>query len=199
MSGKAQATTAMPSATADPRARVAHVTAAYGDSDSTPSLLPFWWRLERYLGVLLPLLGIAIFVAHQFPDVWLVPFLLLLFPSGMLMASFRAVGYYDDEFLDTGVLLAASAVVGPVYGTALYVLIALVKQEVNRSMLALVASYMVFLLAVGGAAGGAEEIINYMLMPRFALDPISWLIQIFPLTLLFGGWMCASFTRPLNE
>lgn len=182
---------------ADPRDRAAARAVDY--VDDTPALLPFWCRLERYLGIMTMLLAAGMYVAHNFQSIWLVPMLLLLFPAGLFMGTFRVIGYYDDNYADCAILLIVAGIVGPVYATAVYLLVALVRQELNASMIGLMAAYLGILVTVGSAAQGFMDTVASILVIRIALDPISWTVQIVPLAILFGGWMCASFTRPLNE
>ena len=160
---------------------------------------PFGIRIEKYLGIMTLLLAAGMAVAHYFPQVWLVPLFVLLFVSGLLLGSFRVIGYYDDEFLDVSLFLAMCALLGPVYATGGYLIICLIKQDYNWSLLGLLASHIVIRLAVGASAYGLTDTITYMATFNVAFGLINWVTLLFPSCLLIGGWMSASFTRPLNE
>lgn len=164
-----------------------------------PEIAPFGVRIEKYLGVMTILLAGGMATAHYLPQIWLIPFFALLFASGLLLGLFRVIGYYDDEFFDVAVVMAMWMFIGPVYATLAYMLLCLVKGGLNHSILGLMASCIVIRLTIGAAAHGFSDTAIYMLTFRVALDYITWMVLLFPATLLIGGWICASFTRPLNE
>ena len=171
-----------------------------------PSLLaarvdidPFGMRLEKYLGIMLILLAAGMAFAHYKPDLWYAAFYPLLFVSGILMGSLRVIGYFDDEYADATILLGITAFFGPVYATLAYLVIALIRQDFNTSMLGLMASYFVLRIAIGGAAHGMADTLSYMTTFYICLNFLGWALMLFPLCMLFGGWMSASFSRPLNE
>ena len=162
-------------------------------------IIPFGVRFEKYLGVMTILLAAGMAVSHYLPGAWLGPFLALLFMSGLLLGSCRVVGYYDDEFSDVLILLAVTMFVGPVYATVAYLFVSFLRQDANFSLVGLMASYVAIRLAIGSAAHGFVDTINYMLTFQVSFDIIPRVLQLFPTCVLVGGWICASFTRPLNE
>jgi len=101
--------------------------------------------------------------------------------------------------LDFGILLAASMFVGPAYATFAYLLFGFIKRDVNLSLIGLMALLLVIRLAVGSAAHGFQDTITYLVTFNMALNWFSRLILLFPTAMLIIGWMCASFTQPLNE
>ena len=197
-----EATTAMPPAEDDPAAAVPFSRQMSGMKPieiEKVELPPFGVRFEKYLSVMLLVLAAGMTLAHYFPEAWSGPFFLLLLVSGLLMGSFRVIGYYDDEFSDVLILLVVTMFIGPVYATVIYALISLLRQSSNYSLLGLMASYLAIRLAIGFAAHGLADTVNYMLTFQVSLGIIPRALQLFPTCVLVGGWMCASFTRPLNE
>jgi hypothetical protein len=198
--GGPQATVAMPqagqTATAAPpqdrRAAQSFVVEAI-------QIEPLGIRIERYLGVMLLLLAVGQFAAHAYPQQWIWVLYPSILASGLLLGVFRVIGYYDDEYSDVLILLAISAFIGPLYATVAYLLIGLIRQSVNVSMLVLMASFFVFRTFIGGAAHGFMDTLGYLTMFRVNIDPFVLVISLFPMACLFGGWMMASFWRPLNE
>ena len=131
------------------------------------------------------------FVANYFESVWLIPFLLVLISSGILMVSFGVIDYFDKEYPDVAILIIVSGIVGPIYGTVVYVLFGLARKQVNYSLLRLMASYFLILLTVGSAAGGFMNTLDWILVPRLPNHLSSFSIQIGPLTLLLVSWIFA--------
>ena len=197
-----EATTAMPPADDDPAAalpfspRMSPLKPIRVEPVQT---IPFGVAFENYLGVMLLLLAGGMALAHYFSGAWLGPLFALLFLSGLLMGTFRVIGFYDDEFTDVLILLVATMFVGPVYATVVYALIGLLRQDTNYSMLGLMASYLLVRLAIGSAAHGFADTVTYMVTFQISLDYIPRALQLFPACVLVGGWVCASVTRPLNE
>lgn len=162
-------------------------------------IAPISERLEKYFGVMLILLAAGTAAAQHFPEFWLVPFFSLVFLSGLLLGVFRVVGYYENNISDVLLLLVITMFMGPVYGTAVYGIISLLKRETNYALLALMASFLVVRLMIGSAAHGFGDTIAYMGTFEVSLGIIPRILQLFPICLLVGGWMCASCSRPLNE
>jgi hypothetical protein len=204
-----QATVAIPEATKaiDPVAQDTYAALPYTPRMPTrrpleievTELDPFSVRLEKYLGIMLAALAAGMLIAHYFPEAWLAPFLLLVFASGILMGSFRVIGYYDDEFSDVAIVLIVTMFVGPLFATLIYLVLGLLRQNMNFSILGLMASLIVIRLTIGFAAHGLADTIGYMLTFSVSLDIISRALQLLPTCVLCAGWMAASFFRPLNE
>lgn len=165
----------------------------------TPEVLPFGVRFQKYLSVMLILLAGGIALAHYKPEVWLGALIPLLFFSGLLMAAFRVIGFYESEFTDVLILLIATMFVGPVYSLLVYGFIAFMRSDTNYSLMGLVGSYLVIRFIIGCAAHGLADTASYMITFNISLDFVARALQLFPACVLVGGWMCASFAAPLNE
>ena len=197
-----EATTAIPPSDYDPAEPVPfnpRLTGIKPMKVEAVEIIPFEVRIEKYLGVMALPLAAGMAIAHYFPAAWLGPFLALLFASGLTLGSFRVIGYYDDEFFDVAILLAAVMVTGPVYATAVYIALCVGKRDWNFSLLGLMASYFVIRLAIGSAAHGFSDTVRYMLTFNVCFGFIDWSLLLLPSCVLIGGWITASFTRPLNE
>jgi len=164
-----------------------------------PQIAPFGLRFERYLAVLSVLLAGGLLVTRYYPTLWLVPLLALSFFSGLFLGVYRVIGYYDDEVLDVTMLLIFAAFVGPVYATGILLLLCLIRRSANWSMLGLMASFFVIRFSIGVVAHGLQDTVDYLSTFTVYLGILQWCLQIVPLSVLFAGWMMASFSRPLNE
>ncbi|GEM_PF-6333314 len=164
-----------------------------------PELPPFGLRFERYMAVMSLLFAGGLLAARYHPSLWLVPLLVLSFFSGLFLAVYRVIGYYDDEMLDVTLVLIFSAFVGPVYATGILLILCLIRREANWSMLGLMASFFVIRFSIGAVAHGMDDTLNYLGGFNVYLGMMQWCLQLVPLSALFGGWMMASFSRPLNE
>lgn len=164
-----------------------------------PVVIPFGIRFLKYISVMLVLLAEGIALAHYQPNLWLVALMPLLFISGLLMAVYRVIGFYEDNFTDVLILLIATMFVGPVYSLLVYGLIALLRSDTNYSLIGLIGSYLVIRFIIGCAAHGLTDTVSYMVTFNISLGAIPRMLQLFPACVLVGGWMCASFAAPLNE
>jgi hypothetical protein len=151
-------------------------------------------RWERFLALALPLLLGAAWLIHLVPSSFIWVLLISLFAVGLLMGATRAIGSYDDAFLDCSVVLMACYFLGPVIGTAVYLVVGAIKQEVNGSMLALLAGHIVTRLL------GHMALANVELSIGDAVSiGIANFLGFFYICASFAGWMLSSFFRPLNE
>lgn len=162
-------------------------------------VLPFGVRFTKYISVMLVLLAGGIALAHYDPHYWLGALLPLLFFSGLLMAVYRVIGFYEDDFTDVLILLIATMLVGPVYSLLVYGFIGFLRSNANYSLIGLVGSYLLIRFVIGCAAHGFADTASYMLTFNISLSAIPRVLQLFPACILVGGWMCASFAAPLNE
>ena len=165
----------------------------------TPEVIPFGIRFQKYMAVMLILLAGGIAIAHYQPNLWLGTMLALLFFSGLLMAVYRVVGFYEDNFTDVLILLIATMFVGPVYSLLVYGFIAFMRSDTNYSLVGLIGSYLLIRFIIGCAAHGLADTASYMLAFNISLGAIPRALQLLPACVLVGGWMCASFAAPLNE
>ena len=174
-----QATTAVPQATTamppldgdDPTAALPYsprISPLKRINIEVTELPPLGIRFEKYLSVMLLLLAPGMLSAHYFSEgmLWLIPFLTLGVASGFLLASFRVIGYYDDEFADVLIYLVVTALIGPIYAAGVYLIVGLIKQDINWSMLGIIASFVVVRFAIGAAALGLED--TFASMAKFA-------------------------------
>jgi len=163
-------------------------------------LSPFGVRFERYLSIVLILLAVGMLVVHYYQDAWLSQFFPLLFISGLLLGIFKIIPDYDDKMLpDVYAVLIIAVLIGPVYAAALYWFFSSIRQNVNLSILGLMASYLVIRIAVGSAAHGFLDTVVYMLLPNLSLYIVSHVFEAFPLAVLGGGWMLSSFAQPVLD
>ena len=165
----------------------------------TPEVVPFGIRFQKYLSVMLILLAGGIALAHYKPEAWLGALLPLLFISGLLMAVYRVINFYENDFSDVLILLLATMFVGPVYSLLVYGFISFLRSDANYSLIGLVGSYLVIRFIIGCAAHGLVDTATYMATFQISLSAIPRMLQLFPACVLVGGWMCASFAAPLNE
>ena len=165
----------------------------------TPEVVPFGIRFQKYLSVMLILLAGGIALAHYKPEVWLGALLPLLFISGLLMAVYRVINFYENDFSDVLILLLATMFVGPVYSLLVYGFISFLRSDANYSLVGLVGSYLVIRFIIGCATHGLVDTATYMATFQISLSAIPRMLQLFPACVLVGGWMCASFAAPLNE
>lgn len=215
-----QATTAVPPGAPQPTAQAPQATTAMPPFDETvrpplpynPNLSPerpfqiervelpsFGDRISKYMGTMLILLAVGMLVISAVPSIWLLLYLPLLFVSGLMMGTTRTIGYYEEEYTDVVILLGITAFVGPVCGTIALLVYGLIRSDLNIAALGLMASFFVIRISTGVAAHGWADTLGEVKTIRVALEIIGWAIQLMPLCALFGGWMIASFWRPLNE
>ena len=168
--------------------------------EEEPELPPFGVRFERYLSIMLILLAGGMLVVHFYRDAWLSQFFPLLFISGLLLGIFSVVPDYDEKVLpDVYAVVIVAVLIGPVYAAVLYWFFSSIRQDVNFSVLGLMASYFVIRVAIGSAAHGFLDTIIYMLLPNLSLYIISHVAEAFPLVVLGGGWVLSSFAQPVLD
>ena len=167
---------------------------------ATAELPPFGVRFERYLSIMLILLAGGMLVVHFYRDAWLSQFFPLLFISGLLLGIFSVIPDYDEKVLpDVYAVVIVAVLIGPVYAAVLYWFFSSIRQDVNFSVLGLMASYFVIRVAIGSAAHGFLDTIIYMLLPNLSLYIISHVAEAFPLVVLGGGWVLSSFAQPVLD
>lgn len=165
----------------------------------TPVVVPFGIRFQKYMSVMLILLAGGIALAHYKPELWLTALFPLLFMSGLLMAVYRVIGFYEDDFTDVLILLVAIMFLGPVYSVLAYGFIGFLRSNANYSLIGLIGSFLLIRFIIGCAAHGLADTATYMFTFNISLAFIPMVLQLFPACVLVGGWMCASFAAPLNE
>jgi len=170
------------------------------EAEEEPELPPFGVRFERYLSIMLILLAGGMLVVHFYRDAWLSQFFPLLFISGLLLGIFNVIPDYDEKVLpDVYAVVIVAVLIGPVYAAVLYWFFSSIRQDVNFSVLGLMASYFVIRIAIGSAAHGFLDTIIYMLLPNLSLYIISHVAEAFPLVVLGGGWVLSSFAQPVLD
>ena len=181
------------------RGRIPFMPISMEEEEEEERLPPLSERLLKYSSIMLVILGIGLIIAHKYPEIWLVPLFAALFASGLLLSLCQLVYYFSDKFADYPILLIPVIVVGPFYGTLLFVLQGLVRRKTNISIITVMATYFIIRLAVGGAAHGLGDTITYMFTLDLSFSPAPKLMQLIPLLFLLGGWALANITRPLSE
>jgi hypothetical protein len=151
-------------------------------------------RWEKFLALALPLLVGMVWLIHLQPGAIVWALLAGLFGVGLFMGATGAISSYDDAFLDCTIVLLLCYFVGPVFGLAAYLVVGLVKQEVNGSMVALLIGHLATRMLGHWAAESVELSVGEAIAVGFAN-----FLGFFYICATFAGWMLSSFFRPINE
>lgn len=113
---------------------------------------------------------------------------------GLAMGATRTIPAYEDSFADCTIVLVLSFLFGPLLAMIVYLVVGLLKQEINSAIISLLA------LTVG---------IPYALLPafmssatqmsHFVLFGLFNFMGFIATIVAFGGWIMSSFFRPIGE
>ena len=155
---------------------------------------PLAERWEKALAIGLPILALSMLVGYFAPAALLVVVLANLLVLPLVLGATRAIPRYEDAILDCSVMLVVGILFGPLPALGIYLLTAMVKQECNPAIVAI----LVRNIADNGLFGIAfAPLVNTVsLEARWGL--FNWL-SFLGVCLSFLGWLLSSFFRGLDE
>lgn len=151
-------------------------------------------KWEKCLAIIMPFLLASVVLLHFVPTAFAYIALVDLFVAGLAMGATGAIDSYDDAYLDCGVVLLVCAFFGPLIALGVYLIVGLMKQEWNASILWLLFGHlMVRLILIVSFASEADTI---TLLPQMMMLSFMGFLTV---CASFAGWILSSFFRPLNE
>jgi hypothetical protein len=156
-----------------------------------PSLGDRW---EKALAIALPILVLSMLLVHFAPSAMLGMVFGNMLVLPMVLGAVGAIPRYEDSILDCSIMLVVAILFGPVIALGVYLLTALVKQECNGAIVALL-GINILLKAVFGIAF-APAVDTLSLAALWGL--LNWL-SFFGVCLSFLGWLLSSFFRGMND
>ena len=155
------------------------------------SLLEKW---ELFLAIACPALLLSCWLVHSNPASILWVSFVDLFGLSLALGGSGAVPSYSDAYFDVAIMLVVTFLFGPIIALAVYLIVALIKQECNTAVVGLLALQIVLFQGLSLAfvsSGGAMKQIGSLMM--FGL------MNGFAVFVAFLGWLLSSFFRPVGE
>lgn len=158
---------------------------------------PFETRLRNYLFVMIPIVLIGGTITYFQPVAVIVTVIITCAFSGFFLGFFNLIGYYDDLMPEMTAVLISVTILGPLYAMIAYIVVNLVRQNTDRSLVWLLGSFAVINLINYIALSNVKTALLGILIPT--LDCCSGLLlNLAPVSFMFGGWMLSNFFRPVN-
>ncbi|NCQ36307.1 hypothetical protein GW813_14785 [bacterium] len=155
--------------------------------------LPWGYRFEHFLALMLPVLWLSLLVGHYAPGAFSVVILVDLFLVALFLAVTQCIKYFDDEYTDVAGVLLGCFLIGPLITMMVYSLVGLIRGEQNGSLLTLMGAYfvttLVMMLALQGIHGGMDLVL---------MMQVGLVMKMLSLCAVFSGWFLSGFWRPLN-
>ncbi|MCX7687115.1 MAG: hypothetical protein N2045_03990 [Fimbriimonadales bacterium] len=161
---------------------------------------PFWVRVERFLGVVLPLTAINVLLLWQKPEWSFWTNALYFFLVGLWLPGSHLVDRFDDfdEYRDIAIVLLLNllccgnpVVVFALYGLTLLGLWLITRADINWSLLGVYGVYMILMLFFNLVL----ILVDYADIADALTVGIAF-APIFPLLALFAGWFFGGLVRP---
>jgi hypothetical protein len=151
-------------------------------------------RWEKGLAIAMPIVAISMLIIHFAPGALLGMVFgnLLILP--MVLGATGAIPRYEDAIVDCSVMLVVAVLLGPAVALGVYLLTAMVKQECNGAIVAilLINIFLKGLFAVAFAP--VVDTVSLAVMFGF-LNMMSF----FGVCVSFLGWLLSSFFRGIGE
>jgi hypothetical protein len=156
-----------------------------------PSLGERW---EKGLAIALPMVAISMLVVHLAPvALFAIVFgNLLIMP--LILGATGAIPRYEDAILDCSVMLVVAILFGPAIALGVYLVTAVVKQECNGAIVAILLINILLKALFAVAFAPAADTLSLAAMYGF-LNFMSF----FGVCLSFLGWLLSSFFRGIGE
>ncbi len=169
--------------------------------------------LAMYVGAIVPILLLLAAVSHFLPAVYVVAWIAAQFAGGLLLPLLRVTPFSDEDSDDIALAVVLTFLFGPAAGLAIYLLIGLLKQNVNPSIAGclLVATLCRITVDAARPQNGAFNIVHNLMytMPFTPIHNAEHLALGWTLirTLLLDwmslvtllGWISAVMFRKLDE
>jgi len=151
-------------------------------------------RIEKFLALFLPVLVLSFLIIHFAPKLFLWVSIADLFLAGLMLSSARVIPSFDDAYTDVGISLAVALFFGPLIALIAFVVIGLVKQEMNGAVITLLLTFFVVRYLTAFVFQSVTDVgMRLSMFVAFAVT------NTLALLLTFAGWICGSFFRPLDE
>jgi hypothetical protein len=155
---------------------------------------PVGERFEKALAIGLPILALSMLAVHFAPSAMLGVVFGNLLVLPMILGATGAIPRYEDAILDCSVVLVVAILFGPLVALGAYLLTAMVKQECNGAIVALLGLNVVIKGFFGIAFAPAVDTLSLAAMWGL----LNW-TSFFGVCLSFLGWLLSSFFRPIND
>ncbi len=169
--------------------------------------------LAMYVGIMVPVLGLLAAVGHFLPAVYVIGWIAAQFAGGLLLPLLRVTPFSDEDSDDIALAVVLTFLFGPAAGFVIYLLIGLLKQNINASIAGclFVATLCRITVDVARPQAGAMNIVHVLMytMPFTPIHNAEHLALGWPLirTLLLDwmslvtllGWIAAVMFRKLDE
>jgi hypothetical protein len=151
-------------------------------------------RWEKALAIGLPILALSMLLVHFAPSAMLGIVFANMLVLPIVLGAVGAIPRYEDSILDCSIMLVVAILLGPVVALGAYLLTAMVKQECNGAIVALLAINILLKALFGIAFAPAIDTLSLAAMWGF----LNWL-SFFGVCLSFLGWLLSSFFRGMND
>jgi hypothetical protein len=149
---------------------------------------------EKFFAIGMPLLALSMLLVHLFPSYYLWIAFTDVFVLALAMGATAVIPSYDDAFADVTIVLVVSFLFGPLLALIGYVIVGLIKQELNPAAPSLLGLTIGIPYALMPAfMSSATEISHFLLFGLFNF------MGFFAVVVAFGGWIISSFFRPMGE
>ncbi len=147
-------------------------------------------RWEKGLAICLPLLAISMFLVHLNPGLLAVIGLLDIFSIPLILAACGAIPSFDDDMMDSSIMLLVCFFFGPVPSLIAYGILCLIRQDCNTAIIALlltcIAVPRLLLCTVIRSPDFAQS---------FAIVGMFMWMAFFSVCVGFVGWLMSSFFK----
>ncbi len=155
---------------------------------------PLSTRWEKFLAMYLPVFAVSFLLSHYAPHLFVWITILDVFLAGLLLSASRAIPSFDDAYGDVGVALVVAFLLGPIIALIGLIVVGLVKQEMNGSVIALLATFLIVRYLSAFAFQSVTDVgVTLSVLVTFGIT------NTLALFLTFAGWICGSFFRPMDE
>jgi len=156
-----------------------------------PSLGERW---EKGLAIALPIVALSMLIVHLAPAALLGVVFgnLLILP--MVLGATGAIPRYEDAIVDCSIMLVVAVLLGPAIALGVYILTAMVKQECNGAIVAILLINILLKGLFAIAFAPAVDTLSIAVMYGF----LNWM-SFFGVCLSFLGWLLSSFFRGIGE
>lgn len=154
---------------------------------------PIGERWEKALAIAMPILAVSMLIAHFAPSAiyGLVFGSLLVIP--LVLGALKAIPTVEDAIVDASIAFVIAVLLGPLVALGGYLLLAMVKQECNPAIVALLGLNVLVRGLFGIAFAPVADTASLTALWGF----FNW-ASIFGVVLSFSGWLLSSFFRGIE-